>query len=413
MNEPQVYYSPEGLREAEDVTRNLSQKDLGNTRSHELRAAFHSCFDTAKYFDDFYHQPDADSPPVCHRDVHNLYAMKMVQAAAEALQRLLPDKRYFLISRSAFAGSHRYGGMWTGDNHSWWEHMLSHIRMMLSLNMSGMFYCGADIGGHIGAASPELVIRWMQLGAFTPLYRNHSDKHARSKEPWAFDENTTSILRNVIRLRYAFLPYAYSEFLHAREALEPFVSPLFLHFDSERCREIEDQYLYGRSVMVAPLCTPNARGRFVHLPETHWLRWTASCCENRNMEVMPPGDYYVSAELSEIPLFLRQNHLIPLSEVQSYVNEKPLEEIRVVGLVTNQAKLKLLHDDGVSYACERGVRSELHIEVQRKGDSFSATARLRSHPEAPLILKQIHFEIYDTSGRLHSWSEELIRSEAS
>lgn len=397
MNEPQFFYAPSGLKDAEEITRGIGSKQLPGRESHLLRDEFMHVFKSEHYYKDFFHTLD-DGSKVCHHDVHNLYGCYMAMATADGLKELRPNQRYFLISRSGSAGMHRFSAMWTGDNSAWWEHMLLQMRMMLSLNMSGMFYVGADIGGHIGDTSPELAIRWMQLGAFTPLYRNHSHKLGRPKEPWQYDDAATDILRDVIRLRYAFYPYAYSEYMQCIEDLHPFVAPVFFAFDNERTREIEDQFMYGRSLMVAPVHTANATGRFVHLPGKRWLYWEAGRYEDREMVVMEPGDHYVSAPLSKIPLFVKEDSLIVLREPEQYLGEQPLKAITVVGLVVEEAELILYDDDGQTFDYEQGKCSKLCIKATRTGDDVSVNVTTELDSEVPLEIDTVHYELYAADG---------------
>ena len=107
-----------------------------------------------------------------HDQVHNIYGYNMTRAATEAFEEMEPNKRILMFSRSSYIGMHRYGGIWTGDNHSWWSHLKMNVKMMPSLNMCGFLYSGADIGGFGGNASHDLMLRWLAFGIFTPLMRN-------------------------------------------------------------------------------------------------------------------------------------------------------------------------------------------------------------------------------------------------
>lgn len=278
--------------------------------------------------------------------------------------------------------------------------MLAQVRMVLSLNMAGFFYCGGDVGGFGGDASPELCIRWTQLGCFTPLFRNHSTKGSRQQEPWAFDEESMSIMRNFIQLRYALLPYAYSEFLTSVRDLSPYISPLFLHFGDEAVKEVEDQFMYGHSLMVAPILTQNSTQRFVRLPECRWLQWTVSSWEDRTMTVLGPGNYLLSAELNQSLLFLRENSLVPLVEPVNFVGEKEQDTLKVLGFVTSKAKFTLLHDDGVHEYSSSAV-SKLSLSVEWVNGKLSVSAHREDHREARISYTNVLFEIYDESGKVH------------
>ncbi len=406
MNEPAIFFTPAGLKELADQLEYVAGKeDLGKDPVDflpKLWRWWHS-EDTYKQF---YHKLPQRSP-VCHHDVHNLYGFNMARASAEGLRRLSPNERYFMLSRSSYIGLHRYAVVWTGDNHSWWEHLLVHMRMIQSLNMAGFFYCGSDVGGFNADASSELVVRWMQLGAFTPLFRNHSTKGSRQQEPWAFDDEALSIMREVIKLRYAMIPYAYSEFLRAVQKLTPFISPLFMKFPSERTKQCEDQFMFGDSLMVAPVHAVNATGRYVHLPAGTWLHWKASGPNSGDRKVLAAGDHYVSAELSEIPLFIAENKLIVLSKPQNYVGEEQIESLTVMGLVTDCASFTVIFDDGHSFDYEKGIVSTLEIEIAKQSSSYDARVKINQNPGVPVTVKKLHFEIYDQQGKVSKFEREV------
>ncbi|HPV63213.1 MAG TPA: glycoside hydrolase family 31 protein [Fervidobacterium sp.] len=311
----------------------------------------------------------------------------------------MPGERYLLLSRSSYPGLHRMGTIWMGDNKSWWEHMLANIRMLQSLNMMGFFYTGADVGGFGGDTSPELLIRWMELGAFTPYFRNHSALGTRPQELWQFDEETLNITRDIVRLRYAFLPYTYSEFMNAVKTSTPFVMPLSFVFEDERTKDIEDQYMYGSSLMVAPVHEQNKKGRYVYLPETKWLNWTASKYEDREMKVYEPGDHYIKAELHEIPLFIKQNGMIVLTEPMNYVGERDVTEITVVGFVTDHAHYDYYDDDGTSLNYLKGEYANISIDIAKEGKGFKINLK-KNDPNDILQIKKIRFEIYDDQGNI-------------
>ena len=151
----------------------------------------------------FYH--DMNGVKVCHDQVHNLYGYNMTRAAGEAFDRISPEKRMLVFSRSSYIGMHRYGGVWTGDNGSWWTHLLLNIQMMPSLNMCGFLYAGADLGGFGGDITRDLLLRWLAFGVFTPLMRNHSSCDTREQECYQFERPED--FAHVIGVRYRLLPY--------------------------------------------------------------------------------------------------------------------------------------------------------------------------------------------------------------
>jgi alpha 1,3-glucosidase len=151
-----------------------------------------------------------------HRDVHNINGMTFQRATYDALvERESPKKRPFVLSRSFFPGSQRYGAIWTGDNMGTWEHMAGQTAMLLSLNVCGMTFSGADVGGFFGNPSVEMLIRWYQAGAFMPFFRAHAHIDTKRREPFLFDEPYKGIMRDIIQLRYQMLSVWYTAFYEA------------------------------------------------------------------------------------------------------------------------------------------------------------------------------------------------------
>jgi alpha-glucosidase len=397
MNEPAIFYTPEHLQfVGEEIAKVFGQDKMGEEfliTADDLS----SIFNRREYYTQFYHT-QSDGTRINHEDVHNLYGYNMARSAAEGLITQRPGQRYMLISRSSYAGLHRYAGIWTGDNDSWWEHLLLNIKMLASLNMIGLLYSGADIGGFGSNASPEIMIRWMQFGIFSPLCRNHTWLGARDQEPWTFDDECTGILRDVIRLRYALLPYTYTEYMRSTQELQPLLSPLFFEFEGQRAAEVEDQLLYGQSLMIAPMYESNARGRFVHLPQCRWLFWHAARYEDRRMEVLQPGEHYIGADINETPIFVRENRLLVLTDPVSHVHEHPVERLRVIGLVTDTAEYTYYEDDGTTTAYRDGAFATLRIRAQRQGASIQVTAEKIENGDYRLAVNKLHCEVYDESG---------------
>jgi alpha 1,3-glucosidase len=152
-----------------------------------------------------------------HREWHNLYGMLFQRSTAEGLTRRNPGEnvRPFVLSRAFFAGSQKYGAIWTGDNAAEWSHLEIAAPMLLSLNVGALSFVGADVGGFFGNTDAELMTRWMQAGAYTPFFRGHAHHDAKRREPWMFGEETMVRLRKVALARYALLPYWYTVFREA------------------------------------------------------------------------------------------------------------------------------------------------------------------------------------------------------
>ena len=237
MNEPAIFYAEDRLAYALSEMAKMKDTDqnLDLERFRRFMELFGSLSGNPDDYRKFWHV--VDGKRIRHDAVHNLYGYNMTRAAGEAFERLRPDKRILLFSRASYIGMHRYGGIWQGDNKSWWSHLLLNIRMLPSLNMCGFLYTGADIGGFNCDTTEDLLLRWYALGVFTPLLRNHSAYGTREQEPYRFRDIDS--FRRILDLRYRLLPYLYSEYLKAALRDDMMFRPLsFDHPDDPRCKNI-------------------------------------------------------------------------------------------------------------------------------------------------------------------------------
>lgn len=243
-----------------------------------------------------------------HREAHNVYGLLMNQAGFEALRRLRPEQRPFLLSRSGWAGSQRYAWNWTGDNASNWESLAQSIPSVLGLGVSGFAYSGPDIGGFSGAPDAELFVRWFQLGAFMPFFRTHSAIGTPRREPWCFGEKPLSIIGDSLRLRYRLLPYLYTLAWQASLAGQPLIRPLgWADPGAMSLWEIEDQFLLGEDLLVAPVLEPGAATRSLSLPSGGWYHFWDDVLHQG------PGEIVLPSPLERIPLLVRAGSLIPMA----------------------------------------------------------------------------------------------------
>ncbi len=203
-----------------------------------------------------------DGHGASHGEIHNVYGLQMARASAEGLRRLRPNERVPLITRSAYAGVQRHALVWTGDNWSTWAHLRLGVSMCLNLGLSGVAFCGPDIGGFAGDCDGELLARWTQLGALTPFFRNHAAAGTVPQEPWVFGEPYESICRRWIELRYELLPYIYTAAWQAAQTGLPMMRPLALAFPADRrTYSLDDQFLFGDALLAAPVGYPGQTRR--------------------------------------------------------------------------------------------------------------------------------------------------------
>ena len=354
MNEPSLFYSPERLRAFLNDMAALREKD--NIEQEEffprvIGGAMGLMNSPADYAS-FYHEVDGQK--VRHDQVHNLYGGSMTRAAGEAFADLRPGQRTLLYSRSSFIGSHRYGGIWLGDNNSSWAQLLANIQMMPSVQMCGFLYSGADLCGFSSDTTPDLALRWLEFGLLTPLMRNHSAVGTRMQEYYRFPEVLPAV-RNMIRLRYALLPYLYSEFMKAALENTSYFRPLAFDYpDDPDAREVEDQLLLGEGLMAAPVYVQNAHGRHVYLPEPmKLLRLRA--VDDYDEEILPAGHHYIRCALDEMLLFIRPGHIIPVAQPANNTAELDDASLTLWSFQPNgeSAEYRMYRDDGVTTEYEK------------------------------------------------------------
>ena len=365
MNEPAIFYSKEGLEEARELARQFADTGTSNWDGSEkaeeakedvgvwqLGDKLGSLANSQEDYQRFYH--NVNGQMIRHDKVHNLFGFNMTRAAGEAFERIDPAKRFLMFSRSSYIGMHRYGGIWTGDNRSWWSHILLNLKMMPSLNMCGFLYAGADLGGFGSDTTRDLLLRFLALGVFTPLMRNHTALGTREQECYQF-ENTEDF-RHVVGVRYRLLPYLYSEYMKAALTDDMYFKPLaFVYPDDKMARRIEDQLMLGNEIMIAPVYEQNAKGRYVYLPEE--MKFVKFLPDGSiSEEVLGKGIHYVDIALNEVPLFIRSGRCIPVADAAEYVDEIDMDTIRLIGY--EGAEYVLYDDDGVhkDYDMEKNCR---------------------------------------------------------
>ncbi|MBR3765494.1 MAG: alpha-glucosidase [Clostridia bacterium] len=344
MNEPAIFYSVEGLQAAYDKADSLRGGNIGVYDYFDLKDAFTGMSNSMADYRRFYHI--IGGKPVNHEKVHNLYGAMMTKATAQGMKAVRPGKRPLLFSRSSFIGAHRDGGIWQGDNFAWWSHILLNLKELASLNMVGFLFNGADLGGFGANTTEDLVLRWLQLGVFTPIMRNHAAMGTRDQEVYRFRNWET--MRDVLGVRYALLLYLYSELVKAAETDGMMFRPLaFDYADDEVACRTEDQLMLGDAAMIAPVYEQNARGRHVYLPEDMLLVRFRSA-EDYDLVPMEKGHHWVTLQMSEFPLFIRRGHVIPMAKAAEYVAGVDASRLTLLGWIESDTAITLYDDDGES-----------------------------------------------------------------
>lgn len=277
----------------------------------------------------------------------NLYALHQLSLTYEAMRKTRPDVRPWAISRAGYAGIQRYAANWSGDINSTFDSLRVSVQMTISMGLSGQNFFGHDIGGFLGSPDAELMTRWMQFGSFIPLFRNHATKNTAPREPWAFGEPAAAMLRGIIEARYRLLPYIYSLFHDLQETSRPVVAPLFFDYpDDANTYSQDSSFLLGPSLLIAPVVEAGATARDVYFPKgANWI--------DRSTGQLYAGGTTarIEAPIDRIPVFVKENAVIPSGPVMQYTDEPVAREILwdFYGNSQSIASGRLYEDDGKSY----------------------------------------------------------------
>jgi alpha-glucosidase len=295
-----------------------------------------------------------------HSEMHNVYGHLMSKATYKGLKKY-DQRRPFVITRACYAGSQKYTTGWTGDNHSIWAHLQMSIPQLCNLGLSGMSYVGTDVGGFGSDTTAELLTRWVQVGCFSPLFRNHSNKGSLCQEPWQFGDSVMSIYGKYVELRYRLLPYFYDLFVSGEESGLPIIRPLVLHYESdENVRELNDEFLVGESILVAPVVMQGARNRMVYLPEGNWIDY-------HTKEEITGGKFMiVEAPLDICPIYMKSGSIIPNYPVQNYVGEKEITSL-ILDIYKGEGIYIHYQDDGESFDYEKGIYNKYQFSISKEG----------------------------------------------
>lgn len=296
---------------------------------------------------------------VGHFEVRNLYGFQMARASFEGLLALRPEERPFVLTRSGYSGVQRYSAVWLGDNMSWWEHLALSVPMLINVGLSGIPFCGVDVGGFGGDCSQELLIRWYELGIFYPFFRNHSSMEGAVQEPWVFGEEAENKIRHLVEMRYKLLPYLKRLFWeHVRNGA-PILRPLFWAYpNDDNAYGIDDQFLFGNDIMVAPIVKRGHDSRVVYFPPGRWIP-----LENKN-EIIAGGGYkLIKHELGKVPAYVREGTIIPTSSAIQSTAE--YEEAQITFESFGDSAIGIyLEDDGTSFEYENDGYNEWLLRVE-------------------------------------------------
>ena len=291
-----------------------------------------------------------------HREIHNVFGMQNVRATYEGMLRLQPNLRPFVLTRAAFAGTERYAATWTGDNTASWNHMRISIPQLANLGVSGYAFVGADIGGFNGSPTPELLTRWMELGAFNPIYRNHAAKGTRFREPWVDGPEHESIRKRYIQTRYRLLPYIYTSMEESSRTGVPLMRPMFLEFPGDDSLTTNgEEFMFGSSLLVAPKVWPFTDAYSITLPEGDWYDyWTGTRVNGgKALQVDPP--------LDTLPVYVRAGSILPQQPLIQHVGETPSGPLELRVYPGPRCSGDLYLDDGDTLDYQHGESLRVHF----------------------------------------------------
>jgi alpha-glucosidase len=316
---------------------------------------------------------DRDGANHPHERYRNQYALLMAMGTVMGLREAMPELRTFILSRAGFAGIQRYAANWTGDNCADWKHLAMSIPMNANLGLSGQPFVGSDIGGFLGEASAELLVRWYQYGVFQPFMRNHLCKGSPEHYPWSFGADIEEHIRKALELRYQLLPYLYSAFIQSAETGSPIQRPLVYEWQADpEAVANTSEFMFGDHLLVAPVITEGETRRTLYLPAGHWQ------CFYTGDHVEGGRSIKVDAPLGHLPLFVRSGAVIPtIQAVQTTDGLAPeTVELHIYVPQHDGTTLSMLHeDDGLTDACRHGAFVRTAFTLTRKGEQFTLTAK--------------------------------------
>jgi len=304
-----------------------------------------------------------------HREWHNLYGFYQQMATARGHVKRSGDvARPFVLSRAFAAGSQRVGAIWTGDNAAEWSHLEASVPMLLTINLAGLHFAGADVGGFFGNPDAELMTRWYQAGAYQPFFRAHAHIDAKRREPWLFGEETTQRLRTAVRERYALLPFWYTVFYKSHTEGQPVMRPLWVEFPGDASLLTEQRsWMVGSDLLVAPVMKQGATQVDVVFPGGSSVTWY----DVRSFEAVSGGSRAsVSAPIDVVPVYQRSGSIIPRQErprrSSALMASDPFTLTAAIG-ADGAASGTLFVDDDLTFAYANGAFRHMAFSLQVDG----------------------------------------------
>lgn len=296
-----------------------------------------------------------------HRELHNLNGLLTVKATYSGL-KARSELRPFILTRSFFAGSQRYAAVWTGDCQGSWDHLKLNIGMLQNLCTVGINFCGSDIPGFFGDPSNNLLIRWYQASVFFPFMRAHAHHKTKRREPWILPIALLTKIKRSITKRYTLLPYIYTMFYKCYCRPCPFMIPLWMISKDPIFDDIEDEYMFGTSLLVRPIYSDKEAVKVILPKHETWYEFQTG-------KIMDSNEFsYIENELEDIPVFIKGGSILPLYEFDSIRSTMDLKTFPISLLIApdnkGNAKGYLYLDNGETFNYQTGEFTLVKFEYE-------------------------------------------------
>jgi alpha-glucosidase len=352
-----------------------------------------------------------------HAEIHDVYGMENSRATYDGLKSLDPEMRPFVLTRATYAGGQRYAATWTGDNSSSWNHLRMTTFMLKNLGLSGFAFVGADVGGYAGTPASDLLTKWLEIAAFQPIDRDHTEEGTGDQEPWVGGKEQEDIRRKFIEARYRLMPYLYTLAEESSRTGMPMERPLFLEYPDAASDghpldldlPASGEFLLGHDLLIAPPPFPEELDRYVaEFPTNHWYNfWTGEELFNAHVSSLHEGQSTPAAPLTAslqpepqtVPVFVRGGAILPMAPLVESTNETPQGPLTLRVYVGDDCKGSLYLDDGKTNAFQRGEFLRMHFGCEQKDNTLSISISPHEGSYKPWWTK-IQVEVYGGQPKL-------------
>jgi alpha-glucosidase len=313
-----------------------------------------------------------DGRSTTHREIHNVFGMLNSRSTYEGLLKLRPNTRPTILTRASFAGGQRYAATWTGDNTSSWDHYRISVANLLNHSVSAFGFVGDDIGGFYGSPTPDLLTRWHQLGAFNPIFRNHTIKGSPDQEPWVHGPEHEAIRKRYIELRYELMPYTYTIAEEMSRTGVPMMRPMYMEYP--QAGGDDAGFFWGSDILVAPLVWPQIDSYDVRIPPgedwyDYWTGRKVKAGENLNL----------SPKLDQLPLFVRPGAIIPHQPVVQSTAEVPEGPLELRVYPGRKCRGEMYWDDGETLDHRKGESTRVAFSCTAGANAVSVSWQSRGN----------------------------------